>query len=966
MCEAEERRAIREAEERKAVLAAEAKEAQRKRDMEAEEAQRKRDMEAEEAQRVREFELEKLRLENEAKRLAVERQVEERHIDRRPVGGRVKLPELPSFTDGKDDLDSYLLRFERYATVAEWNRDSWATHLSALLSGNALDVYSRLSQEEALCYDRLKTALLNRYNYTEHGYKQRFREAKPEGFETPGQFIVRLKNYLCKWIELSEVTKSFEGVVDLMVREQFGNACSKELSVYLTERKPKTIEELADIADRYLVAHNKKLSSRSAPSRKEDGRPKELGGAGDAALRCFSCQDYGHKAADCRVRATGSRRTWEANRGRKYCQRCRESGHDATDCRARLRGQGLQFPDGNARSKPPVHHVGCGIPVKNSAGIPEDRGHTEQQSKLENYPSSSDEKQWLELRDGSKVKILNAACLDKVDKNQMPVVTGLVGETPVEVLRDTGCSGVIVKKALVKEQQLTGAVGYIMTIDRRALKVPIAIIDIDTPYFAGKTEAMCMSDPIFELIVGNIPGARAANDENKEWCVPAAVVTRARAKQETRSRPLLVASSADELPVTKNQLMQLQEEDESLDKFKNSSEAVIRKGYEVSYRKKRGLWYRIRKRADSKDEKTNQILVPKKLRRKVMELAHDSMLGGHMGIKKTEDRILSNFFWPGMHQDVASYCRSCDICQRTVAKGGATRVPLGKMPLIDMPFKRVAIDLIGPITPASDKGHRYILTLVDYATRYPEAVPLKNIDTETVAEALLDLYSRIGVPEEVLSDLGTQFVSECMQEVSRLLSIRRLTTTPYHPICNGLTEKFNGTLKKMLRRLCADQPRQWYRFINPLLFAYREVPQESTGFAPFELMYGRTVRGPMKILKELWTNENEESEVKTSYQYVFELRERLEKTMRLAQEELRKSQGRYKQYYDRKAKERVFKEGDKVLVMLPTNNNKLLMQWQGPYKVVRKQGENDYIVDISNKTKLYHANMLKLYLDRTC
>ena len=196
-----------------------------------------------------------------------------------------------------------------------------------------------------------------------------------------------------------------------------------------------------------------------------------------------------------------------------------------------------------------------------------------------------------------------------------------------------------------------------MTIDRRALKVPIAIIHIDTPYFAGKTEAMCMSDPIFELIVGNIPGARAANDENKEWCVPAAVVTRARAKQETRSRPLLVASSADELPVTKNQLMQLQEEDESLDKLKNSSEAVIRKGYEVSYRKKRGLWYRIRKRVDSKNEKTNQILVPKKLRRKVMELAHNSVLGGHMGIKKTEDRILSNFFWPGMHQDVASYCR---------------------------------------------------------------------------------------------------------------------------------------------------------------------------------------------------------------------------------------------------------------------------------------------------------------------
>ena len=81
---------------------------------------------------------------------------------------------------------------------------------------------------------------------------------------------------------------------------------------------------------------------------------------------------------------------------------------------------------------------------------------------------------------------------------------------------------------------------------------------------------------------------------------------------------------------------------------------------------------------------------------------------------------------------------------------------------------------------------------MDYATRYPAAVPLKSIDTATVAEALLDLYSRIGIPVEVLSDLGTQFVSECMQEVSRLLSIRRLTTTPYHSICNGLTEKLTG------------------------------------------------------------------------------------------------------------------------------------------------------------------------------
>ena len=124
-------------------------------------------------------------------------------------------------------------------------------------------------------------------------------------------------------------------------------------------------------------------------------------------------------------------------------------------------------------------------------------------------------------------------------------------------------------------------------------------------------------------------------------------------------------------------------------------------------------------------------------------------------MKKTEDRIQTNFFWPGLHDNVTSFCWSCEVCQKTVVRGSVPRTPLEDMSLINQPFKRVAIDLVGPVAPASDKRHRYILTLVDYATRYPKPVRLKNIDTETVAEALLDMYSRVGVPEEVLSDLGT-------------------------------------------------------------------------------------------------------------------------------------------------------------------------------------------------------------------
>ena len=120
-----------------------------------------------------------------------------------------------------------------------------------------------------------------------------------------------------------------------------------------------------------------------------------------------------------------------------------------------------------------------------------------------------------------------------------------------------------------------------------------------------------------------------------------------------------------------------------------------------------------------------------------------------------------------------------DDCKRSVP-----RVPLGDMPLIDMSFRRVALDPVGPISPPSQNGHRYILTLVDYVTRYPKAVPLKNIETETVVEVLLDMYSRLGIPEEVLSDLGTPICIEVHEGSIQIAVYKTITTTPYHSIWN--------------------------------------------------------------------------------------------------------------------------------------------------------------------------------------
>ena len=115
---------------------------------------------------------------------------------------------LPGFMDGKDNLDNYLLQFERCSTIAGWQRDTWAVRLSPLLTGKALNVYSGLSSEDARDYNKLRKALIQRYDFTEQGYRDRFREAKPEGQESPGQLIVRIRNYFDKWVKLSEVGKT--------------------------------------------------------------------------------------------------------------------------------------------------------------------------------------------------------------------------------------------------------------------------------------------------------------------------------------------------------------------------------------------------------------------------------------------------------------------------------------------------------------------------------------------------------------------------------------------------------------------------------------------------------------------------------------------------------------------------------------------------------------------------------------
>ena len=182
-------------------------------------------------------------------------------------------------------------------------------------------------------------------------------------------------------------------------------------------------------------------------------------------------------------------------------------------------------------------------------------------------------------------------------------------------------------------------------------------------------------------------------------------------------------------------------------------------------------------------------------------------MAGHLATKRTIRKVLSEFNWPGVNSNIKHFFQSCDVCQRTIPKGKIVKAPLGKMPRNDVPLRRVATDLIGPLKLVTYNKNRYILKLVDYAITYPEALPLASIVIEAVAEAPVSIFSHVGIPNEVLTDMGTQYTSAVVKEVSRLLSFKQLVTTPYHHICNGLVDRFNQTIKKVLMRKCAECPK---------------------------------------------------------------------------------------------------------------------------------------------------------------
>ena len=211
----------------------------------------------------------------------------------------VPAPRMPPFSAG-EHLDAYLLQ--------AWSHEDYATNLSLCLSGEALEVCSRLSPEDSLDYDKLKEALLQSFQLTE-GFRRKFRRGKPKESETTIQFLARIENYLKRWINLTKIENTFEGVCDLLLGEQLLNTSSKELEIFVKEHSCEKAEELARLSDRYLEAHGERkradFSKRFTsigenqqqtnikPGADKDGSSREQN---KNTFKCFLCGKSNHKA----------------------------------------------------------------------------------------------------------------------------------------------------------------------------------------------------------------------------------------------------------------------------------------------------------------------------------------------------------------------------------------------------------------------------------------------------------------------------------------------------------------------------------------------------------------------------------------------------------------------------------------------------------------------------------------------
>lgn len=234
-----------------------------------------------------------------------------------------------------------------------------------------------------------------------------------------------------------------------------------------------------------------------------------------------------------------------------------------------------------------------------------------------------------------------------------------------------------------------------------------------------------------------------------------------------------------------------------------------------------------------------RVLLPQQFRQQVIDRCHSEV--AHAAFSKTLARIQENYVWPGMRKHVREYLASCVYCN-TVTPHNPSQ-PRGIIPTPSSPFHTWGIDLVGPF-PRDRRGRQYLLTCIDHLTGWCEAIPIASKKAETVQEAFMDnIVARYGLPSVLISDNGGEFTSSNFEQWLREFGVTHRLTSPYHPQSNGMTERFNGTIQRLLLKLTGGNERHWSKYLSEALYAYR-ITHGPSGLSPYQAVYGQRPRLP--------------------------------------------------------------------------------------------------------------------------
>ena len=364
-----------------------------------------------------------------------------------------------------------------------------------------------------------------------------------------------------------------------------------------------------------------------------------------------------------------------------------------------------------------------------------------------------------------------------------------------------------------------------------------------------------------------------------------------------------------------------------------------------SLRLSQGVLQRAFKTAATGEEQW-QVVVPRGLQEAVLEAMHGAGGSGHFGVNKTLRRLRQTFYWGRQKRDVVDFCRRCDLCVARKGPTGRSQAPLQQFP-VGCPMERVGIDITGPY-PRSDDGNRFVLSAIDYFTKWPEAYAIPNQEAETIADALVGgMISRLGVMESLHSDRGTNFESRVFAAMCERLGIHKTRTTPLHPQSDGLVERFHRNMGDQLAIVTSRHQKDWDKHLPLVLMACRSAVQESTECTPSLLMLGRELRTPAELA---FGRPPDAPAVPAGPEYARKLQDRLDSAHHFAREQLREAGVKQKRYYDVKSRGRDFTADELVWVYNPIRKKgrspKLDSKWTGPCKVLGRLGEVVYRVQM--------------------